>query len=478
MENITIQDILEATDGTLLCGDPSMKIDHLSTNSMEIGPNTLFVPIIGERVDAHIFIPNALKEGGACLTQEHTEASGNAPYIKVPDTLTAMQQIAAYYRNKMSLPIIGVTGSVGKTTTREMIAHVLKGKYKVFETIGNQNSQVGVPLTLDHLTSEDEIGVLEMGMSEKGQITTLGNIIHPNVGVVTNVGVSHIEMMGSRDNICIEKLDIQNGLPEDGVLFLNGDNDMIRKHIDYVKKPYEFYGFADDCTYRAEKIREKGGQTLFEFHYGDMKEPITLNVLGKHNVSNALAAIAIGLRYDVPMSAIKAQLSTFSGQRQNIIHVNDYILIDDAYNASPMSTKAALENLTKPTLNILGLGALLIKRIKPYAVSFKYAEDKTMSAVISSMFYVPSADREIVVNTPLMKCPSDEVEASQAGFFNQETVDALWAFEQEARKYLDGKRSQISLFGEDTEAETTANDVSVVDVPKPNNVVQMPTVAQ
>ena len=310
MENITIQDILEATDGTLLCGDPSMKIDHLSTNSMEIGPNTLFVPIIGERVDAHIFIPNALKEGGACLTQEHTEASGNAPYIKVPDTLTAMQQIAAYYRNKMSLPIIGVTGSVGKTTTREMIAHVLKGKYKVFETIGNQNSQVGVPLTLDHLTSEDEIGVLEMGMSEKGQITTLGNIIHPNVGVVTNVGVSHIEMMGSRDNICIEKLDIQNGLPEDGVLFLNGDNDMIRKHIDYVKKPYEFYGFVDDCTYRAEKIREKGGQTLFEFHYGDMKEPITLNVLGKHNVSNALAAIAIGLRYDVPMSAIKAQLST------------------------------------------------------------------------------------------------------------------------------------------------------------------------
>ena len=347
MENITIQDILEATDGTLLCGDPSMKIDHLSTNSMEIGPNTLFVPIIGERVDAHIFIPNALKEGGACLTQEHTEASGNAPYIKVPDTLTAMQQIAAYYRNKMSLPIIGVTGSVGKTTTREMIAHVLKGKYKVFETIGNQNSQVGVPLTLDHLTSEDEIGVLEMGMSEKGQITTLGNIIHPNVGVVTNVGVSHIEMMGSRDNICIEKLDIQNGLPEDGVLFLNGDNDMIRKHIDYVKKPYEFYGFADDCTYRAEKIREKGGQTLFEFHYGNMKEPITLNVLGKHNVSNALAAIAIGLRYDVPMSAIKAQLSTFSGQRQNIIHVNDYILIDDAYNASPDSMKASLSILSE-----------------------------------------------------------------------------------------------------------------------------------
>ena len=338
MENITIQDILEATDGTLLCGDPSMKIDHLSTNSMEIGPNTLFVPIIGERVDAHIFIPNALKEGGACLTQEHTEASGNAPYIKVPDTLTAMQQIAAYYRNKMSLPIIGVTGSVGKTTTREMIAHVLKGKYKVFETIGNQNSQVGVPLTLDHLTSEDEIGVLEMGMSEKGQITTLGNIIHPNVGV------SHIEMMGSRDNICIEKLDIQNGLPEDGVLFLNGDNDMIRKHIDYVKKPYEFYGFADDCTYRAEKIREKGGQTLFEFHYGDMKEPITLNVLGKHNVSNALSAIAVADLLGVPFTKIKEGLKSFHGTDRRFEYkgeVNGVTVIDD-YAHHPTEINATL----------------------------------------------------------------------------------------------------------------------------------------
>ena len=343
MENITIQDILEATDGTLLCGDPSMKIDHLSTNSMEIGPNTLFVPIIGERVDAHIFIPNALKEGGACLTQEHTEASGNAPYIKVPDTLTAMQQIAAYYRNKMSLPIIGVTGSVGKTTTREMIAHVLKGKYKVFETIGNQNSQVGVPLTLDHLTSEDEIGVLEMGMSEKGQITTL-NIIHPNVGVVTNVGVSHIEMMGSRDNICIEKLDIQNGLPEDGVLFLNGDNDMIRKHIDYVKKPYEYYGFADDCTYRAEKIREKGGQTLFEFHYGDMKEPITLNVLGKHNVSNALSAIAVADLLGVPFTKIKEGLKSFHGTDRRFEYkgeVNGVTVIDD-YAHHPTEINATL----------------------------------------------------------------------------------------------------------------------------------------
>lgn len=346
MENITIQDILKATGGTLLCGDPSMKIDRISTNSMEMGPNTLFVPIIGERVDAHVFIPSALENGGACLTQEHEEASGDAPYIKVPDTLKALQQVAAYYRNKMSLPIIGVTGSVGKTTTREMIAHVLRGRYKVFETIGNQNSQVGVPLTLDHLSSNDEIGVLEMGMSEPGQITILGEIIHPNMGVVTNVGVSHIEMMGSRDNICREKLDIQNGLPEDGTLLLNGDNDMIRKHLSYVKKPYKFYGFAPDCTYRAENIREQNGQTVFSFCFDGHQEEMTLNVLGEHNVSNALAAIAIGLKYEVPMDTIKEQLSTFSGQRQNIINSNGYTVIDDSYNASPDSMKASLKILS------------------------------------------------------------------------------------------------------------------------------------
>lgn len=163
---------------------------------------------------------------------------------------------------------------------------------------------------------------------------TLGNrmLIQESMGLNTMTGLVPL----------VKKILIGTGIIE-GI----GDNDMIRKHIDYVKKPYEFYGFADDCTYRAEKIREKGGQTLFEFHYGDMKEPITLNVLGKHNVSNALAAIAIGLRYDVPMNAIKAQLSTFSGQRQNIIHVNDYILIDDAYNASPDSMKASLSILSE-----------------------------------------------------------------------------------------------------------------------------------
>lgn len=347
MENITVQDILTATGGTLLCGDPKTIIDGISTNSKELGANTLFVPLLGEKVDAHKFIKNAMETAAATLTSEHNCTSSDKAYIKVPDTLKAMQNLATYYRNRMNLPIVGVTGSVGKTTTREMIAHVLKGKYQVFETRGNQNSQVGVPLTLDHLTSKDEVGVLEMGMSEPGQITTLGEIIRPNIGVVTNVGVSHIEMMGTRDAICKEKLDIQNNLPKDGLLFLNGDNDMIRKHLDYVKMPYEFYGFSEDCNYRAENLSVENASTHFTFTYKDIKESMTLGVLGEHNVSNALVAIAIGLHFDVPMEIIKKQLSTFSGQRQNIFHKNGYTVVDDAYNASPDSMKASLKILSE-----------------------------------------------------------------------------------------------------------------------------------
>ena len=345
MENITIQDILEATGGTLLCGDPSMKIDHLSTNSMEVGPNTLFVPIIGERVDAHIFIPNAAKEGAACLTQEHNKAAGDTPYIKVDDTLTAMQQIASYYRNKMSLPIIGVTGSVGKTTTREMIAHVLKGKYKVFETIGNQNSQVGVPLTLDHLTSEDEIGVLEMGMSEKGQITTLGNIIHPNVGVVTNVGVSHIENLGSREGILKAKCEMFESM-EDGYKVLNGDDDMLVTVKDKYKNICYFSMNDKNAEVYADNIQPKGIEGIScTIHTKDVSFDVDIPVPGLHMVSNAMAATAIALKIGLNADEIKKGIESFvpTKMRMDIVKTDRYTIVNDVYNANPNSTKAGID---------------------------------------------------------------------------------------------------------------------------------------
>jgi UDP-N-acetylmuramoyl-tripeptide--D-alanyl-D-alanine ligase len=346
MEHITVKDVIAATGGTLLCGDEKKVITHFCIDSRQADETSLFVPIVGERVDAHAFMPGTLDAGAASLTQEHDAFEHDQPVIKVADTIKAMQDLAIYYRNKMDLPIVAVTGSVGKTTTREMITCVLKGKYKAFETSGNQNSQIGVPLTIDKMSYDDEIAVLELGMSERGQIDILTNIAQPNVAVVTNIGVAHIEQLKTRENICAEKLDIQNGLKDDGMLFINGDNDMLAKYapelLDY---PYTFYGFGENCDIKATDLQEENGQTSFLCHIDDKYYPITLNTLGKHNVLNALAAIGVGARFGVPVETACKQLMEFKGQRQDIRECNGYTVIDDTYNASPDSMKAALSIL-------------------------------------------------------------------------------------------------------------------------------------
>lgn len=346
MEHITIKDVLQATKGTLLCGKEDKVITHFCIDSRQADEASLFVPIVGEKVDAHKFIPNTLEAGSACLTQQAGDYQHKQPVILVKDTIKAMQDLAIYYRNKMDLPIVAVTGSVGKTTTREMITCVLKGRFKAFETSGNQNSQIGVPLTIDKMSYGDEIAVLELGMSERGQISTLTNIAQPNVAVVTNVGVAHIEQLKTRENICHEKLDVQKGLKEDGILFINGDNDMLSKYApELVKFPYFFYGFSNHCDIRATDVHEKDGQTHFICHIKDEQYPVILNTLGDHNVLNALAAIGVGIHFGIPVSVASKQLESFHGQRQSIRISHGYTVIDDTYNASPDSMKASLSIL-------------------------------------------------------------------------------------------------------------------------------------
>ena len=346
MDNITIKDIVKVTGGRLLCGDENKMIKEFSIDSRTGSEDSIFVPIIGERVDAHRFIDSALEINGATFTQEHDRADSEKPWIRVDDTLEAMQKVGTYYRDQMNLPVVAVTGSVGKTTTREMIAKALSAGLKVYQTQGNQNSQVGVPLTLSHMTREDQVAVLEIGMSERGQIEKLTTMIRPDIAVVTVIGVSHIAQLKTQENICLEKMDIVKGLHEDGKVFLNGDDSFLKRYRG--KLPFEtyFYGLDEECDYRAEHINTRHGSTSFDFCYEDKQIPVTLEVMGDHYVRNALVALGIAHQMGLDPAAAAGQLKHFHGQRQRMIPAEACYLIDDTYNASPDSMRASLRVLS------------------------------------------------------------------------------------------------------------------------------------
>lgn len=348
MEQMTVNDIVRATGGRLLCGDGEMPLVHISIDSRTMKGQDLFVPLVGEKVDAHRFIEQAFAAGAAAtLTAEHDSAKDTRPWIRVEDTKKALQDVGAYYRERLNLPLVGITGSVGKTTTREMIAAALSAKYRVYKTPGNSNSQVGVPITLSEITSEDEIGVLELGMSMPGELTVIARLAKIDMAVITNVGITHIEQLGSQENIYREKMTIQDGLKDGGVLFLNGDDPMLR--ISKAKEGCRtvYYGTGDNSSYRAEDIRIEDGFPVFTAVCGDVKIPVRLHVMGRHNVQNAMVALAVADEYGVPLAAAAEQLETFTGfkNRQQIYERDGITIIDDTYNASPVSMKASLEVL-------------------------------------------------------------------------------------------------------------------------------------
>lgn len=348
MENITVRDIVKATNGTLLCGDENTIITDISINSREMKEGDLFVPIIGEKVNAHSYIEQALEVGAATLTSEHFAISAAKPYIKVKDTKQALQDIGAYVRQFLQLPIVAVTGSVGKTTTRNMIATALGSQKKVFETQKNCNSQIGVPIMLCRISSTDEIAVLECGMSEEGQIHILSDLVKPKHAVVSTIGVAHIEQLKTRENIRREKLSIIDCMDEDGTLFLNGDDSMLAEMRGILPCRTCYYGTQSWCDYRAENVQFDNGRSYFECVHGDERVSVELSVLGQHNVLNCVAALAVSDAFGIPMEVAAQEFAHFHGMRQTIIQLeNRFTIIDDTYNASPDSMKASLDVLCR-----------------------------------------------------------------------------------------------------------------------------------
>ncbi len=348
MEQMTVKDIIKATGGVLLCGEADLPLAHICIDSKKVKGGELFVPLVGERVDAHRFIPQAFDAGAAAvLTSRHHAMEDTHPWIQVEDTKKALQAIGSYYRDRLSLPLVGVTGSVGKTTTREMVGAALSAGFRVYKTPGNYNSQVGLPITLTEITSRDEIGVLELGMSMPGEMAVISRIARVDMAVITNVDVAHIEQLGSQENIFREKMSIQEGLREGGTLFLNGDDPMLQKAKAKAGCQTVYYGTGENCQYRAEDIRLEDGRAVFTAVCGPRLVPVRLNVMGRHFVHNALAALAVADANGVPMEAAAGKLEGFTGfqGRQQVYERDGITIIDDAYNASPVSLTAALEVL-------------------------------------------------------------------------------------------------------------------------------------
>lgn len=318
------------------------------TDTRKIQPGSLFVCLRGERFDGHSFASQAAQLGAAALLVDHP-VDADVPQLVVTDTGKALLQLAGWYRRRFQLPVVGLTGSVGKTTTKEFIALVLGAKYNTLKTQGNLNNEIGVPQMLFRLEDSHTAAVIEMGMNHFGEISRLTRAVAPTVGLITNIGVSHIENLGSRAGILQAKLEILEGMAPDAPLIVNIDNDMLRT-VKLGDRPLLTFAIDDQSAdFTATDIAEQGSTTTFTVHHSTFTQPVTIPTVGIHNVYNALAAMAVGYVTGVDPVAAASALANYvpAGMRQNLVQVGGVQVIEDCYNASPDSMRAALQTLGK-----------------------------------------------------------------------------------------------------------------------------------
>lgn len=318
------------------------------TDTRKIQTGSLFVCLRGERFDGHSFASQAAQLGAAALLVDHP-VDADVPQLVVTDTGKALLQLAGWYRRRFQLPVVGLTGSVGKTTTKEFIALVLGAKYNTLKTQGNLNNEIGVPQMLFRLEDSHTAAVIEMGMNHFGEISRLTRAVAPTVGLITNIGVSHIENLGSRAGILQAKLEILEGMAPDAPLIVNIDNDMLRT-VKLGDRPLLTFAIDDQSAdFTATDVAEQGSTTTFTVHHSTFTQPVTIPTVGIHNVYNALAAMAVGYVTGVDHAAAASALANYvpAGMRQNLVQVGGVQVIEDCYNASPDSMRAALQTLGK-----------------------------------------------------------------------------------------------------------------------------------
>ena len=350
MRNMTLENMTAACSGTLAgktaCG--GQEAADIVIDSRKVVPGAVFIATRGERVDGHSFIAQAFDKGAMAVVCEELPADPAGPCILVKDSFAALRDLAAFYRRQFQIPVVGITGSVGKTSTKELVASVLAQKYNVLKTDGNFNNQVGLPLTVFRLRPEHEAAVLEMGIDGFGQMEQLSRIAAPQICVITNIGGCHLEALGDRDGVLAAKRRICDDMQPGDLLIANGEDDKLITIREAGGRAPVRYGYSDACDIWADQIENlglKGSRARIHTPAGTIQVEIPLP--GVHNVANAMAAAAAGLELGLTRDQIAAgaaAVQPVSG-RSHLIDTGRLLVIDDCYNANPVSVKAAIDLL-------------------------------------------------------------------------------------------------------------------------------------
>ncbi len=362
MKNLTLENIARACRG-IYCGRPDLsgrEVQSIVTDSRQVQTGALFAAIPGERVDGHTFIEDVVKKGAMAVLSERDLGPRPYPYIRVDSSLQAVKDIAEFYLEGLGIPVVGITGSVGKTSTKEVIASVLSQKYHVLKTPGNFNNELGLPLTIFRLRPEHELAVLELGINQFGEMTRLARIAKPDTCVITNIGPCHLEYLGDRDGVFRAKTEIFQFLKPQGRAVLNGEDDKLAAVSEVNGRKPLFFGRKPQSEVWADKVENHGlAGTQCRIHMEKETFSVRIPIPGEHMVSNALAAAAVGRCYGLSAEEIRKgieNLEAISG-RMHMIKSGALTVIDDCYNANPVSMKASLDVLKHTqgrTVAILG----------------------------------------------------------------------------------------------------------------------------
>ena len=357
MKDLSVKNILDVTDGELITGKEDDICKSYSKDTRTIKDGDCYIGIKGENFDGNLFWETALEKGASIVivqnvdfTSENKEKWADKNIIKVKDTLEALYSIARYKRSLYDIPVIAITGSVGKTSTKDIVANVVAKKYKTLKTEGNNNNNIGLPFTILRMQDE-EAAVLEMGMNHFGEISLLASIANPNICIITNIGTSHIGNLGSRENILKAKLEILEGSKKRAII-VNNDNDLLHKWYEENKENYNIktYSITEKSDVMAKDITLKENASDFTCNINGKEERITVPVGGEHFVLNSLCAISVGEVLGIEADKIKSGIESFelTKKRMDIIELQNGVkIINDAYNASLESMKASLKVLAE-----------------------------------------------------------------------------------------------------------------------------------